>query len=323
MKNRHIGGTLFGTAIAAYLFFGGTGAGACCVLSVMTLNVPRDAVCRRGASLSKRRPIQAFSPSDAYRHLFGSAFAASFVVLAAGAILLVSDVGTASAPLLLAANPTPTLVSFGAFVLAAALALSAALGLIWGVRGRCVGYRVVRLLEWAMLVDGLALAAYTGLLLSSMPAVPIWHTPWLPVLFVASSLSCGCALVVACACLSGSASSFRTVIGRASSIDIAILVAEALAAIGFVITALSSPYEVAVQGAHSLLSGTFGALFLLGFAAIGLVVPVVVESAMAFLRRRAPGALLIASSAVLAGGFALRYCIVAVGAHPEVWTVIQ
>lgn len=289
----------------------------------MVLLVPRDAVRCHGLSFDGKRCIQVLAASDAYRHLFGLAYAIAFIMLATSAVFLLCDAGTAAAFLLLAANPTLTLVSFGSFVLAAALALSAVLGLVWGVRGFRIGYRVTRMLEWAMLAVGLALATYTGLLLSSMPAVPIWHTPWLPVLFVASSLSCGCALVMACACLGGSASVFRSVMARASAVDIAILLVELFAAIGFVAAALSNPYEVAVQGAQSLLSGVFSGLFLLGFAAFGLVVPIVAESAMAYLRRRAPGALLAASSAVLTGGLVLRYCIVVVGAHPEVWTVIQ
>ena len=313
---------MFGPLVAGYLFFGGAGAGTCCAACVLALLVPRDAVTCVGESSLRGRRIGALRADVRYRRFFGISFACAFGFLAVGALMLLSDAGSASALIMLASNPTWTFLSLGALSLAVALALSLVLAAAWS--GLVVlRYRVARFLEWLLLAFGVFVVVYTGLLLASMPAVPIWSTPLLPVLFIVSSLSCGLAVVVASSSLSATADAFGSVIGRLTMFDLAFLAVEAVVATAFIAVAFTSSYEVASQGASMLVSGSLRGLFLVGFAGVGLLVPAIIESLVVLGRAASRNGLLVASIAVLVGGFVLRYCIVAVGAHPEVWTVIS
>ncbi len=51
------------------------------------------------------------------------------------------------------------------------------------------------LLGWISSILGLGVATYTGILLGVSKAIPFWHSPGLPALFVASALATGIALV--------------------------------------------------------------------------------------------------------------------------------
>ena len=62
--------------------------------------------------------------------------------------------------------------------------------------------------------------------------------------------------------------------------------------------------------------------FVGGVLCLGVCFPLVLEVGSQLLKARSTAFALVVSSAVLAGGLMLRYCIVAVGAHPEVWTVV-
>ena len=138
-------------------------------------------------------------------------------------------------------HPTASYLAVGSWALAACLALAAALGLAW----LGVGVWNVALVRVVHVVAGLAslvVMVYTGLLLQSLGAVPLWATPWLPALFAASSLSCGAAVIV----------------GLDAALDVV----------------------------------------------------------LALRRRPLPGVVLFASACVLVGGFVMRFCVVAAGAHP-------
>ena len=307
----------------AYLFCAGVGAGATFVLAIMGLLVPREEVTALYTRRRDSRSFCVFKAPKAYRMLFGPPFCAAIILIAFGMLFLLGDAGTLAAPVLLFSNPTMTYLSVGSFLLVVGFLLAVFLFACWGTGGVRVSVRIVRIAHWLMALIGLAISAYTGLLLASMPAVPIWSTPWLLVLFVASSLSCGSALVMASALINGSASRFSRSFRRMESIDVAILAVEVIAVAAFLANAFSNPYEAASQGAASLTTGALSALFMFGFVGIGLAAPIVLESTLLLQRKHASQMLLAVSASVLAGGFILRYCVVTVGSHPEVWTVIS
>ena len=211
----------------------------------------------------------------------------------------------------------------GFWALVVSIFLTGGLACAWAFPSAHVRLRVVRAATWAALIAGFAVAVYTGLLLSSMPAVPFWASPLLPILFTLSALSCGSALVLACAAVSGSFDVFSQAIGRTVWLDVAVMGLEALATALLIVSATAHPYGVSVQSADVLLTGPLQALFLLGFGGVGIAVPLVLESISALGRVRLSSIALTAASCVLVGGFILRYCIVAVGAHPEVWAVVS
>lgn len=300
--------------VVCYLFLGGAGAGLGLVLSVLGLLVPRECA----ATLSGTR----LHPSVAYRKLLGCGFVAAFVVLALGIACLLADLGNAERVILLLLQPAVSYLTVGSWALVICLALVAALGLAWlGVGAWSVA--LVRILHVAVALVALAVMAYTGLLLQSLGAVPLWSTPWLPALFVASSLSCGIACVLALAQLTGAASAFRTVLGRLAAVDAAVIAVEAAIVAVFVYAAslagapLSNGTELAAaQSVRELVAGANAQLFWSGFVAFGLTVPFVLDVVLARPRRPLPGVALFAAACVLGGGFVMRFCVVAAGAHP-------
>ena len=188
------------------------------MLSVLGLLVPRSCL--------STPPGVHLHPSAAYRKLLGSGLVAAFVLLALGIVCLVADLGNAERMILLLVHPTASYLAVGSWALAACLALAAALGLAW----LGVGVWNVALVRVVHVVAGLAslvVMVYTGLLLQSLGAVPLWATPWLPALFAASSLSCGIACALALAQITGAASAFGAVLGRLAAVDAAVIVVEA------------------------------------------------------------------------------------------------
>lgn len=314
---------MFSDLVIGYLFCGGAGAGACALLAVMGLLVPRRRVSAECVSATGRRAVAAFLAPDAYRRFVAPVFGIAALLLATGILCLVADLGIAGRAQLLFAYPTPTFLTVGAFALVVLLVVAVLLAVAWGMPSARMRQWAVVALHWAALALGLVVAAYTGLLLSSMSAVPFWANAWLPVLFAVSALSCGCAVVLACACFSDSTAAFRTVLARVSRIDIVLLSVEALVLAVLIASSAASPYGVVQEAAHALASGEMAAPFYGAVVALGLVFPLVLEGWSLARGKSAAPLPLIAAAAVLVGGFALRYCIVAVGAHPEVWAVLS
>ena len=288
--------------VVCYLFLGGTGAGLCLVLSVLGLLVPRSCL--------STPPGVHLHPSAAYRKLLGSGLVAAFVLLALGIVCLVADLGNAERMILLLVHPTASYLAVGSWALAACLALAAALGLAW----LGVGVWNVALVRVVHVVAGLAslvVMVYTGLLLQSLGAVPLWATPWLPALFAASSLSCG----IACAFLGAVFVETRRPItrplARLALVDGVLLVLEALVMAGYLAWAFAG--EGTALAAQALVAGDLRWAFWGGAVLCGLAVPFALERCLTHGNSRTQ--LLWIAAALLAGGFALRFCLVGAGAY--------
>ena len=139
------GCAVFGTEIVCYLFLGGAGAGACFVLAVMGLLVPRAAIVR--AVLGGRWPGRARATLRRSGTNTGCCSAPASrprasLALALGVVFLLADVGRVDQLLLLLdAGPACRTSSVGAYALGdSASVLAAVLALAWG--GWCVGWRM-------------------------------------------------------------------------------------------------------------------------------------------------------------------------------------
>ena len=155
--------------------------------------------------------------------------------------------------------------------------------------------------------------AYTGLFLASMPAVPLWASPWLPPLFVASALSCGCALL-ACTCvLTGSGEEFASTLRRVQKADVAAIACELAVLAAFGIAALGGS-ETARLSMERLVAGDLAPAFWGAVVALGLVAPGACE---AFGKRVSARVAVFACAFVLVGGFFLRWCIAQAGMPPD------
>ena len=321
---------MLGPLIVCYLFLGGTGAGACLVLAALGLLAPGELVAVRGAGGdgAGRRPAGAHAvlrPPAAYRRLLAPGYRAALVALALGMVCLLADVGRADRLLLLLTSPALSHVAVGAWSLAVCAVLAVLAALAWDGLVRRWRFAAVQVLQAALALAALAVMLYTGLLLQSLSAVPLWATPWLPVLFTLSSLSCGSALVLAAAQLPGAPSAFATGLRRLAVVDAVVIVLEAAALAVFAGTALAGvggdfvvgrTAEALAASAEALVAGEAAWLCWGGLVLAGLAVPFALDVILARLRRPRPAIALVAAACVLAGGLAMRYCVVEAGMHP-------
>ena len=309
---------MFGELVTAYLFLAGVGAGGVAVASVADLLLVRepfgaDAV----PDFAEKRPAE---------RLVAGVLALSCGALALGAGCLAADLGRIDRVLSLFLAPPATLMNLGAWavalltVLAAALALARFLYLPWANRRAVVVAEVV--------ACGLAVvvAVYAGLLLQTLAGVRLWSTPWVPVLFVLSAASCGCALLMAGALFAEPDESVRKVTGAAARVDAAIIVAEAVAAVFLFAFVAGSDHAGVQASAASLLHGPAALPWWAGFAVCGLVAPLAVEVGCLVRGRRRRGArggmvvypataLALAAALVLVGAVGLRAAVVEAGAQ--------
>ena len=88
---------------------------------------------------------------------------------------------------------------------------------------------------------GVAVALYTGLFLSDLPAVAVWYTPLLPLLFLSSSLSCGLTCAPVVAYLAGEWQTLGSSLVRLVKIDAAVIVFEIVLVVLLVAAAFWGP----------------------------------------------------------------------------------
>ena len=185
-----------------------------------------------------------------------------------------------------------------------------------------------RALAWVNIPIGIGVGIYTGVMLGAMPSRPLWNSPMLAFLFLISALSTGVALIILA----------RAFISRArlneeetevlhksgfalTSADAMLIGFELLAVFLFFMFAYLTVGDVRIAvGATILPGGELAGLFWIGFVLIGLVLPVLIE-----LRNLMPNILyhkgyrvsavteIVVASAVIVGGFLLRYVIVVGG----------
>ena len=181
----------------AYLFLGGTGAGAvlvACLLDMLWAHEPFGAAapCSLGASSLQHRAI-AFT------------CAAGTLCLIAGSLCLLFDLGSLDRAIFLIQNPSLTYLTFGAVALGLLIACAAFLTLVRFVYVPIIPGVLVVVIESLACVLSLGVMLYTGLLLDSLGSVSVWNTPLVPMLFLLSSASCGIAVALVCAFFDGHA----------------------------------------------------------------------------------------------------------------------
>ena len=325
---------MFGELVTAYLFLAGVGAGGVAAASVADLLLVREPF---GADV-----VPDFAEKCPAERLVAGVLALSCGALALGAGCLAADLGRIDRVLSLFLTPPATLMNLGAWavalltVLAAALALARFLYLPWADRRAVVVAEVV--------ACGLAVvvAVYAGLLLQTLAGVRLWSTPWVPVLFVLSAASCGCALLMAGARFAEGDEGVRKVAQAAARADAVVIVAEVAAAAGFLAFVAGSDHAGVQASAASLLHGPAALPWWVGFVTCGLAAPLAVEVGCLVWgrRRRGPGlglntgaamcspwapvsgpraypaaALALAAAFVLVGAVGLRAAVVEAGAQ--------
>lgn len=302
--------------VVAYLFFGGAGAGACFVASLLALRSPRGAV----------RNVE-FAPY--YGRFYVATYSCAAACLLVGAVCLSFDLGRFDALVVLLFSPRISYIAVGSFAVLACFALSLALVLAWlriGWRGASDRrLRAVFATQVAALLTSFCVMAYTGLLLQSIGSVPLWNSPLVPVLFVASSASCGFALAVLSAHVANVARPFDRTLSIIAKCDAALITVEVACLVALTVSALhvdaaSQTQATLLASAENLVLGDFAPAFWLGLIAVGLVAPLLFDILWAK-SSHSPRFALATCACVLVGGIVLRVCLVGAGAHPEISTL--
>jgi protein NrfD len=185
-------------------------------------------------------------------------------------------------------------------------------------------------LGWVNIVFGIAVGVYTGILLNTMVARPLWNTAVLPVLFLVSGLSAAAAALHLVArvfgrrpapqgMLSGALAALGQPLGPQAPdahttaslqrADVGLLAFE-LVLIFLLLLGLATSSASQGAAAGLLFGGRYAVMFWLGVVALGIVVPLVMQLLEMSHRLRHT---VVPALLVLAGGFALRWVLVNAG----------
>ncbi len=291
---------IWGWEIPVYLFLGGMAAGAMILTSILML--------RKGDRSPAARWLAFAAPA-----LVSVGMGALFVDLAfklhawrfylafrwtspmswgAWILVVVYPVSIALALAGLGDEHAEQAAAFmGRFGLAAPTRALGALG-----RRHLVGLR------WANLGVGAALGVYTGILLSTLGARALWSSALLGPLFLASGLSTGAAFLM----LFRLSDDERHLVTRWDKLAIGLEAALLL----LFLAGLATSGAASRDAANLVLGGPWTAPFWSLVVIAGLAVPFLLETLESRLRLRTT---VVAPLLVLAGGFALRWIMVAAG----------
>ncbi len=284
--------TEWGWLIAVYLFLGGLG-GATVGMAYWL---------GRTAALT----------GELQRRLMRFAQGAAMASVAVGTLFLVVDLVNPWHLMYTLLNPT-SWIFWGVLLLTAFLVIGVVY--LWFDLRRDVV--LPRLLAWNSVI-GMAVALYTGFLVSQAPDIPFWNTPALPLLFVVSAASTGAALVLLYTLAMRKTWPWLDALaGRLERVDAALIGGEILILLAFFNYFRLAPEAARLSAAYLL--GSPG--FLVGFAFLGLLVPWAIEIWQMVQHGRSQGGearpnhvlTSLAAVLVLMGGFLLRYYVLAAG----------
>jgi formate-dependent nitrite reductase membrane component NrfD len=159
-------------------------------------------------------------------------------------------------------------------------------------------------------VFGLFIAAYPGVLLGATARPLFINAHWLGALFLAVGASTGgAAIALILSWLGGQA---RDAVARVMRVTTFALILQALF-LALTIGALKLSGSAGISAALAqLITGPYGVVFWLGAVLIGIVAPLVLQFA-GVIRKTMPAMTVLASLLVLAGGFLIKYVLVAAG----------
>lgn len=295
--------SVWGPPIAWYLFLAGTGAGAYLVAVVAGL-------------LGER-----------YRTLVKPGVLLGAPLVAIGCLLLLVDLGVPARFMLTFLQPQTSMMSVGVIIISLFIVLSGVHWVLTLVKKGSPKFLLV--LSIVAGVFALGTAAYTGCLLALVQAIPFWHQPMLPVLFVLSALSTGIGAVfvalgiarlVRPAAFSDPAA--EKAVHGLGAVDLPIIVAELLILFSMMFI-MGSTDTVASTSVAFIVSGAYAVPFWLGIVIVGLLVPGILE-VLALTTWREKGVACAMNSGIatglclLIGGLILRFAIVSAGLNVAV-----
>jgi formate-dependent nitrite reductase membrane component NrfD len=168
--------------------------------------------------------------------------------------------------------------------------------------------KLVKTLSVLNIITGSMLGIYTGILLSSFGARPLWNSPLISILFLVSGISTAAAFVHMIS---------RNVIEKVQFAKVDnLMIALELVIIGLFIIGLLSSARAGIESVMLLINGNYAAVFWVMVVCLGLVIPLIIQSlAIAHKIKHTT----IAPLLVLLGGLMLRFVIVYAGQFSH-WT---
>ncbi|MEC4271762.1 NrfD/PsrC family molybdoenzyme membrane anchor subunit [Adlercreutzia sp. R25] len=310
------GRAVFGELVIAYLFLAGVGAGGTAAASLADLFVVRDPF-GEGA----KPDVAEKAPAE---RLIALVFVVSGGAMVLGAACLALDLGRLDRVIALFLSPPTTLMNLGAWAVTLLAGTATALALVRVMYVPAVGRGVVAALEVVAIALAIVVAAYAGLLLRTLTGVRLWSSVWVPVLFVLSAASCGCALMLAAALFFRSDRTVALLASRAARADAVVIVFEAVAGAFFLAFVLGGDHPGAQASGASLMEGSAALPWWVGFVACGISVPLIVEAVCLVRDRWQTGArsfpaiaLALSGVLVLVGAMGLRTAVVDAGVHRD------
>lgn len=274
--------------IAWYLFLAGAGGGAFVIGAFVDLALRfKDPACLARVS----------SVTDA-------GLVAGPALVALGSVFLVLDLGAPERAFAVFLSPVTSVLGFGAWPVAV-FCFAAVGALVMGiVQDTRTGRAVEFVLQVVAMAAALCVIGYSGVFLSLWPAVPFLNTPFVPVLFTASALATGAAVLIVVGFCRQNRPEVEEGLGGLVMLDLMLVVVEAGVLAAFLLASAQAGDAVGAS-ADALMTGRFAGAFWLGAVGLGLVAPFVVD--VASRRSFDPLVLAIGSCCTLAGGICLRY----------------
>lgn len=316
--------------IACYIFLGGLGGGMLFLTFVLDM-LTKAAILPTGLEATGLALVGVSAVE-----MFG--IVVGLACLAVGTLLLIFELGQ---PILFerAFITKTSIIKWGAVLLTIALvagifwwtALTPWTWLHWTPWYGQLGFALV--MEVITGISSFGIMVYTGILFSSMKSKPFWNTPALPILFVVSALSTGCAALSLCA---GPLWTWLDTVTMADPryilmvdpaqlaaltpevlallkevtihylhmIDIVLVFAELLVIFLYLLLMVGAGNKVANTVAKRWLIGSWAPIFWIGMICAGLVIPQIMYLTGGF------AAEYIAPVLILASGLLLRFMIV-------------
>jgi formate-dependent nitrite reductase membrane component NrfD len=292
--------------IAVYLYMAGMGAGAFVIgMFVLWFMKPEVPITLFGFNLDIAKPALLWGP----------------LFVAVGAPFLILDLGIKTRFIYACLNPRTSWLARGFFILSTFIVLGLIVFAVSILFPQLFNTRPTLwlVLEVISVIFAFSTAIYTGVLLKSVKYIPVWNTPLLPVLFLASALSTGSMGVILAMLgselLFSSADVFAVVAHTVVGYERILIVIEAVVLAIY----LYSRYRAKDQGETSvrlLLSGKLKPLFWGGIVLIGFVFPLALEYTYSCCPE-SPQLLYATGAFLLCGGFFLRLGVLASGVKEQ------
>jgi formate-dependent nitrite reductase membrane component NrfD len=295
-------GTVFSLFIIWYLFIAGAGAGAYAIAATV-------GIVERASFLTSHQAIHE------YAQLSRAGFVLAPVLVLFATVFLMADLGAPERAHFIFFNSQPTILTIGAWIVAAFILSSVLLLFIYRVPSFHVSQPLLLIVEFIAAALALGVMVYAGIFVSGIPAIPFLNTPLLTVLFVLSSLSNGVAVITLYGFFNQQHKAICFGLRQVPRIDLFLIVLEVAVLAALLFTMLASDWQTARESVTQLYAGDWAPLFWFGVLVAGLMLPALLG--IFDLRYHQPALPAFSAVLLLVGGFSLRYCLLAVGTHVQ------